>query len=138
MEMDPAAVAVAMQELKSVMSAESRPLECVILRADGSTDEVVTDHRDIRKVLKGMPNIVGALLSLNRLRIGVPWVAPSLAQVPRRQLHLVLRGTRRPTMCRGPRRHPRCFPSRQHHRRPAVWRGPAASAAGSGGPSQRP
>lgn len=69
--MDPAAVAVAIQELKSVMSAESSPLPCVLLRTDGTTEEVVTDHRDIRKVLGGSPNIVGALLTLNVQAVSV-------------------------------------------------------------------
>ena len=66
---DPSATMAAMQmeallQIKACMAAPSEPVACVMLRADGSSEEIVTDHRKIRELLKGTPTVVGAIASL--------------------------------------------------------------------------
>ena len=54
----------ALAQIKQCMSAPSEPVACVMLRADGSAQEIVTDHRKIRDLLGGQPTVVGAIASL--------------------------------------------------------------------------
>ena len=54
----------ALLQIKACMAAPSEPVACVMLRADGSSEEIVTDHRKIRELLKGTPTVVGAIASL--------------------------------------------------------------------------
>ena len=54
----------ALLQIKACMAAPNEPVACVMLRADGSSEEIVTDHRKIRELLKGTPTVVGAIASL--------------------------------------------------------------------------
>jgi hypothetical protein len=56
--------AAAIAQIQAVMSAPTEPVACVILRADGSVEEQVTDQRKISVVLGGVPTVVGAIMSL--------------------------------------------------------------------------
>ena len=51
--------ASALAQIKACMAAPSNPVACVVLRAGGTTEEVVTDQRKMGEVLGAPPTIVG-------------------------------------------------------------------------------
>ena len=57
-------IAAAMAQIKACMAAPQDPVPCVLLRTDGSTQEIVLDHRKIAEVLGGQPTVVGAIASM--------------------------------------------------------------------------
>ena len=51
--------AAALAQIKACMAAPSNPVPCVILRAGGTAEEIVTDQRKMGEVLGAPPTIVG-------------------------------------------------------------------------------
>ena len=56
--------AEALAQIKACMAAPTEPVACVLLRADGSYHEIITDQRKMGELLGGRPTFVGAIASL--------------------------------------------------------------------------
>jgi len=57
--------ASALATIKACMAAPSNPVACVILRANGKSEEIVADQRKLGSFLGANPTIVGAIISLD-------------------------------------------------------------------------
>jgi hypothetical protein len=54
-----------MEQISAVMSAPPAEVVVVVLRVDGTLDEVTIDHRKVAELLGGTPSIVGAIPALD-------------------------------------------------------------------------
>ena len=59
------ATAESLAQIKAVMQEEDNPVEIVVLAADGTSSELVVDHRKIREVLGSLPTFVGSIPKLD-------------------------------------------------------------------------
>ena len=59
------ATAESLAQIKAVMQEEESPVEVVVLAADGTSSELVVDHRHIRQLLGGLPTFVGSIRKLD-------------------------------------------------------------------------
>ena len=59
------ASAESLAQIKAVMQEEESPVEVVVLAADGTSSELVVDHRHIRQLLGGLPTFVGSIRKLD-------------------------------------------------------------------------
>ena len=59
------ATAESLAQIKAVMQEEDNPVEIVVLAADGTSSELVVDHRKIREVLGSLPTFVGSIRKLD-------------------------------------------------------------------------
>ena len=59
------ATAESLAQIKAVMQEEESPVEVVLLAADGTSSELVVDHRHIRQLLGGLPTFVGSIRKLD-------------------------------------------------------------------------
>ena len=59
------ATAESLAQIKAVMQEEESPVEVVVLAADGTSSELVVDHRKIRELLGSLPTFVGSIRKLD-------------------------------------------------------------------------
>ena len=61
----------ALAQIKAAMAAPNSPVACIILRANGTSEEIVEDHRKLGAVLGGQPTVIGGIVSLGVMGVAL-------------------------------------------------------------------
>ena len=61
----------ALAQIKAAMAAPNSPVACIVLRANGTSEEIVEDHRKLGAVLGGQPTVIGGIVSLGVMGVAL-------------------------------------------------------------------